>query len=198
MINDSQLIIKIIQYISITGLFLSSILALIIVDKKKKFIFLFLMFISAGMLSYILYSGFVIFTVGFVFVFFFILLYITIIQWESIGSNNQEKRKSANKPDLQNGRKSIKKILNIALPLLLCGAIGYLIFNSANRYLAEVGNQQGDQAINVSFSDPGLVIKSILSSYGLAVIILASALFITFLWFIIIIKLSHRQKNGEK
>ncbi len=191
MMADNQLIIKIIQYASIFGLLLSGILALVIADKRKKFIFLFLMYVSAGILSFILYSGFAFFTVGLVFVFFFILLYIATIQWEAV-------RKDSREQPGKKGGASPKNVLNIVLPLLLCGGSGYLIFNSTYRYLAGAGSQSGDQPYNVSFTDPGLVINSIFSSYGLVVIILVSALFITFLWLIVIIKLRDRQKNGEE
>ncbi len=202
MIIDNQLIITIIQYTGVFGLFLSGILALVINDKKKKLIFLFLMYVFAGILSFALYSGFTFFTAGFVFTFFFILLYIAVIQWEarrkrSHGQLEPEDGQTS-KRDRQNGRTTTKNVLNIVLPLLLCSGLGYLIFNSTYGYLAGTGNQSGDQPYNISFTDPGLVIKSIFSSYGPVVVILVSALFITFLWFIVIIKSRDRQKNGEE
>ena len=198
MIIDKQLIIMIIQYGSSIGLFLSGVLALFTIDKKKKFIFLFLMYIFAGILSFVLYSGFTFFTVGIVFVFFIIILYIVIIQQEIIKNNGREPQKPENKTGLRNGRKPLRNVLNRILPLLLCGGLGYLVFSGTYKYLAGAGYRNGEQLFNISFPDPGLAIKGIFSSYGLALIILVSALFISFLWFIVMVKLKDKKKNGEE
>lgn len=182
----------------IIGLLLSGVLALVVIDKKKKFIFLFLMYISAGLISLVLYSGFTFFTAGIMFVFFFIILYIIIIQGEIIKSSKQDQQKPGGKTVLQNRRKLKKNLLNIAPPLLLTGGLAYLIFNNAYKYLAGNGYLNGGQPYDISFSGPGLAIKSIFSSYGLVLIILVSALFISFLWFIIMIKLQDKKKNGKE
>ena len=177
---------------------MSGVLALVITSKKKKFIFLFLMYVSACILSFALFSGFVFIIIGFVFIFFFIILYIVFIHGEIIKKSSPKLQKPVSKAGLQNRRRFTKNVLNIALPLLLCGGSGYLIFKSTYRYLAEAGKQNGDQPYIISFTDPNLVIKSIFSSYDLIVIFLVSALFISFLWFIIIIKLKDKNKNGEE
>jgi len=127
---ESQLIIKIIQYGSLFGLFISGLLSLFLINKKKKLLFVFLSFLFFGILSFVFYAGILFFTAGITIIFFFILLYLLVFQIELSG---KEEVLNRNKNHDNNNTAGI--ILNIILPILFCGFMGYLIYGCTSDFL---------------------------------------------------------------
>jgi hypothetical protein len=171
----SQLTTIIIHYTGITGLMLCSLLSLFLANKKKKMLFLFLSFIFGGILYFVNYSGILVFIIGIIMIFFFILLYLFVFQLELFG--NDIEAGTDNKPD----QSKKKEIITIITALLFCSAIGYFLYVYTSRFLR-------DAAINESILITTLSdISSQLSvDYSLVIIILAASLFISSIWLIII------------
>ena len=66
---ESQKIIEIIQYISFTGLVLSGLLALLLPGLRRKMVLIFTMFIFTTIISFVFYSGILLFITGFAVIF---------------------------------------------------------------------------------------------------------------------------------
>ncbi len=171
----SQLVIVIIHYTSIVGLVISGLLLLILTNKRKKLLFLFLSFLFAGVLSFVYYSALLFFIVGILMVLFFISLYLFVFQMELFGSKT-----GLNESKISNGvTKNI--ILSIVLPLLFCAAVGYLIYSYTSDFLKKITN--GGNIFIASLSD---ISKQFFTDYSLILIIVLGSLFVSFLWFITI------------
>jgi len=175
----SQLTIIIIHYIGILGLLVCSLLSLFLADKKKKLLFLFLFFLFVGILSFVYYSGVLFFAVGVIVVFFFILLYLFAFQMELFGEYvGPEVDKNLKNAD----KSSRNKILSIIISLLFCAAIGYFIYGCISNFLKEIKEVEGSENILIAnWSD---ISNQFFSDYGLILIIITAALFVSFLWFI--------------
>ncbi|HEY4695553.1 MAG TPA: hypothetical protein VIH13_01535 [Candidatus Hydromicrobium sp.] len=171
----SQLIMIIIHYASIFGLVICGLLSLILSDRRKKLLFLFLTFLFVGVLSFVYYSGILFFIVGIFIMFFFVSLYLFVFQIEFFGSKTEPDENKR-----PNGK--IKKIISgIVLPFLFCAAVGYLFYIYTSDFLKRV-NSSGNIYI-VGLSD---INKQFFTEYSLILVIVIVSLFISFLWFIII------------
>ena len=165
----------IMHYASIFGLLISGLLSLILPDKRKKILFLFISFLFVGILSFVYYSGILFFIIGIFIIFFFVSLYLFVFQIEFFGSKTE--RDEDKRPD-----NKIKKIIRgIVLPILFCASIGYLFYIYTSDFLKRV-NISGNIYI-VGLSD---INEQFFTEYGLILVIVIASLFISFLWFIII------------
>jgi len=171
----SQLIIMIMHYASIFGLLISGLLSLILPDKRKKILFLFISFLFVGILSFVYYSGILFFIVGILMVFFFISLYLFVFQMEIFGNKTglDENKKL-------NGRVK-NTLLNIIIPLLFCATAGYFIYNYTFDFLRSVSGSG-----NIFIAGLGDISKQFFTDYSLILVIIVASLFMSFLWFIII------------
>jgi len=173
----SQLIIVIIHYASIFGLLISGLLSLILPDKRKKMLFLFISFLFAGILSFVYYSAILFFIVGILMVLFFLSLYLFVLQIEIFGNKTgpDENKKL-------NGRaKNI--LLNIIVPLLFCAAAVYFFYKYTVDFLRSVSGSG-----NIFIAGLGDISKQFFTDYSLILVIITASLLMSFLWFIIISK----------
>ena len=172
----SQLIIIILHYASLLGLLICGLLSLIHSDRRKKLLFLILVFLFVGILSFVYYSGILVFIVGVFVIFFLVSLYLFVFQIEFFESKTDEDR------DRRNDNK-IKTIGGIILPALFCAGIGYLFYIYTSDLLKDAVLSG-----NIYIVGLGDINKQFFIEYSPILVIVIAALFISFLWFIMISK----------
>ena len=105
--------------------------------------------------------------------FFFMSLYMLVSQMELFGDEERvDEKLSSNAGGI---------IVDIILPFLFCAAIGYLIYNYTSDFLQKVSGSGG--ILIIGLSD---ITGRFFTDYNLILIIVIAALFVSFLWFIII------------
>jgi hypothetical protein len=172
---ESQLTIIILHYIAISGLLASALLSLFIKKRRWKLILMFLTFLFVGALSFVYYSGVLLFIAGIIVIFFFLSLNMFTFQAKIFGKSGKSEREGR----LKNNPAAV--VLNILLPLLFCGIIGYLIYVYTYGFIKELA-VMGDITI-VSLSDfTGLL----LTDYGMVAVLMIALLVVSFFWFLII------------
>jgi len=173
MLSGSQLILIIIHGVSLFGLAVSGLLSIIIISKRKKLIFLFLSFLFVVILGFVCSPCILFFIVGIFIMFFFMSLYMLVSQMELFGDEERvDEKLSSNAGGI---------IVDIILPFLFCAAIGYLIYNYTSDFLQKVSGSGG--ILIIGLSD---ITGRFFTDYNLILIIVIAALFVSFLWFIII------------
>lgn len=154
-------------------------LALFLTEKRKKLLFLFFFFLFAGVLSFVYYSGILLFVMGIIIIFLFILLYLFVLQMELFGYREYPEESGR----LKNSIKS--KILNGTVSLLLPAVIGYFIYKHVSGFLKGAVVLEGSENILIAgWTD---ISRQIFTDYSLILIIITASLFISFLWFITIV-----------
>lgn len=172
---ESQLTIIIIHYIAISGLLAFALLSLFMKNRRWKLVFMFLTFLFVGVLSFVYYSGVLFFVVGIIVIFFFLSLNLFVFQVRLFGNTEESERKGISK----NSRMGM--IINILLPLLFCGIIGYLIYVYTHGFIREL-----EVAEDITIAGMGDITGLLLTNYGMILIFITAMLVISFFWFLII------------
>jgi len=185
---ESQKIIEAIQYISFAGLVLSGIAVFFIPDLKRKIILLFLLFVSTMMLSFVFYSGILIFIASLSFIFVFALLHLLAVQLSPRGRGSPLPSSDAGG---SRGRIIAVRIANIIIPVLLCIGLGYLIYKLIGGYFPA---DNGVQEISIIGMEE--ISGIIFTRYNIIIFLLVSAALISFIWFTVIL-MTGRKNKGE-
>jgi len=173
----SQLIIIIIHYASLLGLLIFGLLSLIHSDRRKKLLFLILVFIFVGILSFVYYSGILVFIVGVFVIFFLFSLYSYVFHIKFFEITNNGNR------DIRDDSKIKKIIGSIILPALFCAGIGYLFYIYTSDFLKDAVLSG-----NIYIAGLGDINNQFFIEYSPILVIVVASLFISFLWFIMISK----------
>lgn len=195
---ESQKIIEIIQYISFAGLVLSGVIALFLQELRKKMVLIFLMFVFTTIISFVFYSGILLFITGFAAIFVFIILYMIIAQLRRGGISPGEDTSinegwSPGKDAVKKKRKA-SSVLSIVLPILFSGYLGYQIYISTRSYFVEA-----DAGSNISIVSLDRISESLFSEYLLVVLILLASLLAATIWFTIMLDFrKDRQKESKR
>ena len=195
---ESQKIIEIIQYISFAGLVLSGVIALFLPGLRKKMVFIFLMFIFTTIISFVLYSGILIFITGFAAIFVFIILYMIIAQLR-VSINSPGKGQSTNEgwsveENAVKKKRKTSAVLGIILPILFSGYLGYRIYVSTHSYFVEA-----DGVSNISIASLDRISELLFSEYLLAVLILIASLLAATIWFTVMLDFrKDRQRESKR
>jgi len=185
---ESQKIIETIQYISFAGLIISGIAVFFIPDLKRKIILLFLLFVSTLMLSFVFYSGVLIFIASLSFIFVFVLLHLL-----SVKLSLHSRGSPLPTPDAGGNCSRIiaARILNIIIPVLLCTGLGYLIHKLIGGGYFSVD----DGAHEVSIIGMEEISGIIFVKYNIIIFLLVTAVLISFIWFTIILMIWGKDKG---
>ncbi len=170
----SQLTIAVMNYISILGLLISGLCSILVIDKKRKLLFLFLVLFFAGVLSFVYYSGVLFFLIGIIAAFFFLLLYLFVLQIEVFGSPEY--------PEITDSPGGLikNKILNIIISIFFCAAAGYPVYRYTDRFLK--GVKMAEESGAVPIVGWGDISGQLFTEYSLLLIIITVSLFLSFLW----------------
>ena len=179
---ESQTIIEIIQYISFAGLVLSGLTALLMPGLRRKTVPIFTMFIFITIISFVFYSGILLFIIGFAAIFVFIILYMLIVQLR-MGRKGPDKKKIR-----------VSAVPGIIIPILFSVYLGYQIYISTRPYFVEA-----DGGSEISITSLDQISKLLFSEYLPVVLILITALIATTVWFTIILDFrKDRQKESRR
>lgn len=191
----SQKIIEIIQYISFTGLVLSGLTALFLSGLRKKMVLVFMVFVFTTIIAFVFYSGILLFVTGFAVIFVFTILYMLTAQLEMTG--NGPGKNYSGSTDRSGKTKTAKKkikisaIYNIAIPVLFCGYLGYLIYSNTHSYF-----EKTDGTADISIISLGQISEELFSNYFPVLLILISAVVTAAIWFTVI--LDHRKERQKE
>jgi len=181
---ESQKIIEIIQYIGFAGLMIPGIAVFFIPDLRKKITLLFILFAFITILSFVFYSGVLLFIASLAFIFVFVLLFL-LTEKLSLQSRGTPL------PSSDAGRISVIRIIDIAIPALLCAGPGYLVYRlTAGYFPADNGAQK------ISITSMEELSGIIFTEYSISIFLIISAVLISFIWFTVIL-MTGRKDKGE-
>lgn len=194
----SQKIIEIIQYISFTGLVLSGLTALFLSGLRKKMVLVFMVFVFTTIIAFVFYSGILLFVTGFAVIFVFTILYMLTAQLEMTGNgpgkNYSGYTDRSGKTETAKKKIKISAILNIAIPVLFCGYLGYLIYSNTHSYF-----EKTDGTADISIISLGQISEELFSEYFPVLLILISAVVTAAIWFTVILDYrKERQKESRR
>lgn len=195
---ESQKIIEIIQYISFVGLVLSGLAALFLPGLRRKMVLIFTMFIFITIISFVFYSGILLFITGFAAIFVFIILYMMIAQLrmsrEGLEGDHSATGGRTDGEDIVKKKIRASNFLSIILPIIFSGYLGYQIYVSTRSYF--VG---ADGVSDISIVSLDRISKLLFSEYFLVVLILIAALVAITIWFTVILDFrKDRQKESRR
>jgi hypothetical protein len=195
---ESQNIIEIIQYIGFAGLVLSGGIAVFMTGLRRKMVLIFLMFIFTTIISFVFYSGIILFITGFSSIFVFIILYMIIAQLrtrvKSTGENQSTDEGWSGRENAVKKKRKGPVVLSIILPVLFSGFLGYQIYVHTNSYFVEA-----DGGSNISIVSLEQISELLFSEYLLVVLILMASLLAAAIWFTVMLDFrKNRQKESKR
>jgi hypothetical protein len=180
------IIIKNLQYFVLSAIIIFSLLALIIKNTRKKFIFLTLFLISAQIYNFTIYYGDLFFLFFIPFIIFIIIFYLQNLQAESNLSKNINSEEISKTDELKTGshkkffdKGKIEIILRFIVPVLFCAGFIFLFIKFGGNYTAKFNLAKTITLIN--FSD---IAKEIYLNYGILIFLVILLIFILLLWII--------------
>ncbi|MBM3700122.1 MAG: hypothetical protein FJW68_04285 [Actinobacteria bacterium] len=176
---DGKLILGFLNYLTVGIVFLLGLISLLITGQKKKLTFLFLMFISAGMMSFLFFAGFAFIMPSISIVGFCIILNLFIQNQEFFGSGN-----SGSKNPGGYGIKLRKNviILKFLAAVLITAGLGFLFFAYNDEFFKNISTV-------TAFNTAPLfgIINDISENYMPLIFIFIIVLFMSVVWFIAIL-----------
>jgi len=194
----SQKIIEIIQYISFVGLVFSGSIALFLSGHRRKMVFLFMVFVFTTIIAFVFYSGVLLFITGFAAIFVFTILYMLTVQLRITGEGPGKDKigPTGNPGKTETAKKKVKilTILNIAIPVLFCGYLGYLVYINTHHYFkGKVSN------VDISIISLGQIAEKLFSDYFPVLFVLIAGLLAATIWFTVILDFrKERQKESKR
>jgi len=177
---------------------LSGLTALFLPGLRRKVVLIFTMFIFTTIISFVFYSGILLFTTGFAAIFVFIILHMIIAQLRVNGKGPEGDDSATGgwpgrKDDV---KKKIKasSVLGVILPILFSGYLGYLIYVSTSPYFMEA-----DGGADISIVSLSRISGLLFSEYLPVIIILIIALIAVTIWFTLMLDFrKNRQKESKR
>ncbi len=189
---NGKLLLEIVNYFFMVTIFLFALLSLVLRDQRRKLVFLFLMFLSFSVLSFLFFTGATFIIIGILIICFLIPLYLNsfneqfynkgIYENMKLNPGSDEYKKINNKKI----SKKIKRYINLALSVIFCSGAGYLFYHYTLKYISNY--KQATSIAIISFTS---VVSEIGNNYSAVIMILILILVITILWFISILERSN-------
>lgn len=177
---DGKLILGFLNYLTVGIVFLLGLISLLIAGQKKKLTFLFLMFISAGLMSFLFFAGLAFILPSISIVGFCIILNLFIQNQEFFSSGS-----STSKNPSGHGSKLRKNviILELFVAVLITGGLGFLFFAYNDEFFKNIST------VTV-FNTAALfgIISDISENYLPLIFIFIIVLFMSVIWFIAILR----------
>jgi hypothetical protein len=195
---ESQKIIEIIQYISFAGMVFSGLIALFLPGLRRKMALIFSMFIFTTIISFVFYSGILLFITGIAAIFVFIILYMIVAQVEMSRKGpdkvNIETYKLPGEKDIVKKRIKVSTMLSIIVPIIFSGYLGYLIYINTRSFF--IGVEGGP---NISIVSLERISELLFSEYLPVIFILLTGLLAASIWFTVILDFrKDRQKESRR
>jgi hypothetical protein len=182
-------IIKNLQYFVLSAVIIFALLALIVKNIRKKFIFLTFFVLFAQIYNFTLYYGDLFFLFFIPFIIFLIVFYLQNLQLESYILKNINKEEIPETDYLKTNRdkkffnKEKKEIvLRFIMPVVFCAGFMFLFIKFGGNYTAKFNVAKTITLIN--FSD---IAKEIYLNYGILIFLVFLLIFILLLWILSII-----------
>lgn len=185
---ESQKIIEIIQYIGFAGLMIPGIAVFFIPDLRKKITLLFILFVFTTILSFVFYSGILLFIAGLAFIFVFALLFLLT---EQLFYNSSGTPLPSSNTERSHAGTITVKIMNIVIPVLFCTGLGYLIYRLTGGYFPA---DNGVQEISITSIEE--ISGNIFTRYNISIFLIISAALISFIWFTVILVTGRKTKES--
>jgi hypothetical protein len=178
---NGKLILGLINYFTLSLIFIFGLIAVLLKNQKKKLTFLFLMFLCCGIISYLFFAGVAFIIPGILVLFFYVFLFLFVSNQEFFGLGKQKVSGEAERIEKNNFNISI--IINLLLAIFFCAGIGYLLFIYTGSYYQSF-EFTGDLS-TVTITD---IINNVGSNYIPVIFLITGGLTVSIVWFIGIIK----------
>jgi hypothetical protein len=180
---DGKLILGFLNYLFFTIIFIFGIISLLVRDQRRKLTFLFLAFLSSGVLSYLFFAGIAFILPGIILIFFCLLLYMFIASQEFYGFGKPsvpvERHLKQGGPGLKGFGLKPPLVINFLLSLAVSVGAGAIFFIYTRSFFK-------DLLLVKSFKVAAMedIINNIGANYIPAVLLISIALFSSVFWFI--------------
>lgn len=177
---DGKIILGFLNYLTMGIVFILGIVSLLIPGQKKKLTFLFLMFLAAGLMSFLFFAGLAFVLPSISIVGFCIILSLFILNQEFFSSGKSGSNSLAG---YENPIKKSVIILNLFVSVLFTAGLGVLFFVYNDDFF------KNTSTVTV-FNTATLfgVIKNISENYMPLIFIFTIVLFMSVIWFIAILR----------
>lgn len=180
---DGKLTLEIINYVLLSLVFLFGLISLIFKNQIKKLIFLFMTFMTFGILAFLFLTGATFMLIAIIVIFFNIILFLYIQDIERFNKKGAlviEPEIPAVKPER---KKNWKRIIGLIIAVISCAGIGYVFYeyslNFFNNY-EQTGNYTSSRILEI--------VAYISSNYSATLLLILSILIVTIIWFVAILK----------
>jgi len=184
---NGKLTLEIINYSVLVLVFLFGLISLVLTNQMKKLIFLFLTFLAFGILCFLFLTGATFMLIAIIVIFFNILLFLYVQDIEHFSKRGNYIGESELPVGKLGWKKDWKKITNLTLSILPCVGIGYIFYEYSLKFFKSY-----KQTGNYTTSKITEIVANIGSNYWPTLILIASILTVSVLWFIGILK------NGDE
>ncbi len=190
---DGKLILGFLNYTFLGLIFVFGLISLLVRDQRRKLTFLFLAFLSAGILSYLFFAGIALILPGIILIFFYLLLFMFIASQEFYGFGKPFISADKNPRQGIQGRKGFRikpsLAINFLLSLAVSAGAGVIFFIYNKDFLKGLQLVESFKA-----AVTGDIINNIGANYIPAILVIITALFSSVFWFISILE-NRRTKN---
>lgn len=183
MVISNQILFDSFFYTCLASSLALSLAALFVFGQKRRMIFLFLFYIVFSLVTFLLFSRILVFIVGFIFSFFYLLLLV-------FSYNEGFFERNIKKTEKKNGLLLASGITNLVMALALCAGLGYTFYAYTTERFEIIRDMK-----NFSFISLDKLLERIFDNYLLIVMIIIIVIFSSVLWFTVI---SQREKDKKE
>lgn len=180
---NGKLTLEIINYFVLVLVFLFGLISLILTNRMKKLMFLFLTFLAFGILCFLFLTGATFMMIAIVVIFFNILLFLYVQDVEHFGKRGSYINESELPVGKLRWKRDWKWITNLTLSILSCAGIGYIFLKYSLNFFKSY-----KQAGNYTTPRITVIVENIGSNYWPTLLLILSILIVSIIWFINILK----------
>ena len=184
---DGKQILGFTNYFMLGLVFLFGLMSLALFDQRKKMTFLFLMFLSTGLLSFLFFAGLSFVVPAIILLGFCSVLFLFINNQEFYGAGKAQIKSIT---EIKKYRfLSVQLVLNFVIAFIVCGAAGLIFVIYTKEYFANT-------ILVARFNTSGMadIINEISANYIPVIILISFALICSLFWLTGILE-NRRKRN---
>jgi hypothetical protein len=188
---NGKLTLEIINYSVLAMIFLFGLISLVLKNQMKKLIFLFLIFMTFGILCFLFLTGATIMLIAVIVLLFNILLFLYIQDIEHFSKRRDYVDESVLPVGKTVRKKNWKRITNLIFSILFCMGIGYIFYIYSLNFFKSY-----KQTGNYTTSRITEIVANISSYYWPTLLLIALILVVSVIWFVSMFK-NNENNDGE-
>lgn len=188
---NGKLTLEIINYSVLAMIFLFGLISLVLKNQMKKLIFLFLIFLTFGILCFLFLTGATIMLIAIIVLLFNILLFLYIQDIEHFSKRRDYADESVLPAGKTGRKKNWRRITNLIFSILFCMGIGYIFYIYSLNFFKSY-----KQTGSYTTSRITEIVANISSYYWPTLLLIALILVVSVIWFASMFK-NNENNDGE-